>query len=138
MVDKVCTNHNIRQERKGGGRHLQNASTFNIIRKSFAFESMNTCFSKKIHLFEVERQHFHMAIFSIGQYLQYVCDLGNGIYNEVVFTKGDADKTDIFGLKFLATLCSKFLKNLTSLQFSLNLFNLIPKCIALIRKDYVS
>ena len=57
MVDKVCTNHNIRQERKGGGGHLHNASTFNNIndindindfimediKKSFAFESMNTC-----------------------------------------------------------------------------------------------
>ena len=99
---------------------------------------MNTCFSKKIHLFEVERQYFDMTIFSIGQYLEYVCNLGNDVYDKVVFTKGDADKTDIFGLKFLATLCSKFLKKLTSLQFSLNLFNLIPKCIALIRKDYVS
>ena len=110
MVDKVCTNHNIGQERKGGGRHLQNASTFNNIKKSFAFESM------KIHLFKVERQYFDMTILFIGQYLEYVCDLGNGIYDEVVFTKGDADKTDIFGLKFLATLCSKFLKNFTSLQ----------------------
>ena len=70
----------------------------------------------KIHLFKVERQYFDMTILFIGQYLEYVCDLGNGIYDEVVFTKGDADKTDIFGLKFLATLCSKFLKNFTSLQ----------------------
>ena len=34
--------------------------------------------------------------------------------SKITFTKGDADKTDNFELKFLVTLCSKFLNKFTS------------------------
>ena len=108
--------HQSQYQAREEGRRPTPAQCKNYIFDHNLLWSLLWSHAEKNHLFEVEGQHLHMTIFSIHQYLEYVCDLGNR-KRSIIFTKGDADKTGMFGLKFLVTLCSKFLKNFTSCNF---------------------